>query len=545
MYKKIFIIVTLLLCLFIGCKKKDIKTKKAIDVLDTTSYYTQQDDAVFRIAGEPEPNTLDPAFMTSKNENKIYSALFEGLVTRSALNNQIEPGLAQKWRENNNGDQWTFLLRSDAVWSDGTPITADDVVFSWLRVLNPSNHSPNADLLCSLIRGASTYHYGTDPSLKNDVKIRALDAHTFQMDLIKPVPYLIDILTKYDFGIVPSHVIQKYGMQWTHPNTFVSNGPFTLDQWQKGYYLSCHKSDTYWDKDTVHLAKVIFSFSQYAQTLYSAYIEGSLDWLSDIPPQFRAKAKEREDYKDTLLFGTYYYKINEYSPFLRNHNIRKALSFAINRDELTSKITNNGEIPSYGIVAPMEGYSVIQNPFQTNLEGINEARQLLSQAGYSSTNPLPPLRLIYQESSINQAIAENIASQLKKKLNVTIIPLSLSETDFQKRIYEKNYDLVATSHMGEYTDPTAMLDLFNTDNFQGYYQNTQYQNLLKKAGNQISSINRLKTLEKAEHILIQEDCSVIPLWTITKIELIDTTKWGGWYQNAMGENPIKDIYLKE
>jgi oligopeptide transport system substrate-binding protein len=237
---------------------------------------------------------LDPALIQGVPEHRIFEALFEGLVANDPETALAVPGVAESWEGNEDGTQYTFKLRKDAVWSDGTPITADDVVYSWLRILDPATAGPYAWFPCMFLAGATEFNAGE--AGPEAVGIRALDDHTFQMDLIGPLPYAVDALTHYSFAIVPKHAIEKYGSAWTDPANFVGNGPFVLSERVAQTSLTAVKNDKYWDADAVKLDKVIFYSSDSDTTNYNMYLNGEIDWATNVPPDQLNAAQMRDDF---------------------------------------------------------------------------------------------------------------------------------------------------------------------------------------------------------------------------------------------------------
>jgi oligopeptide transport system substrate-binding protein len=214
---------------------------------------------VFTISNGAEPASLDPALIQGVPEHRIYMAMFEGLVTNDPITANAVPGLATSWEASEDGTQYTFHLRKTN-WSDGTPITANDVVYSWLRELNPDTAAPYAWFPCMFLAGAAEYNSGDAGA--DAVGIRALDDYTFQMDLIGPIPYAVDALEHYSFAVVPKHAIEEFGDKWTAPENIVANGPFLLKERVPQSYLSFVPNETYWDSDAIKIDKLVILSSE-------------------------------------------------------------------------------------------------------------------------------------------------------------------------------------------------------------------------------------------------------------------------------------------
>src|SRR5574344_2897366 len=173
-----------------------------------------------------EPQSLDPSKIQGVPEDRIYKSLFEGLVDYDPKSCHAVPGVAESWDRSADGTVLTFHLRKDAVWSDGTPITAKTFVDSWLDDIAPSTAAEYAYMPASVIKGAADYNGGKADA--SAVGIKAVDDYTFEVTLVGPVPYAVDMMANYSFTALPLDAMNKYGADWTKPEHFVGNGPFVL-----------------------------------------------------------------------------------------------------------------------------------------------------------------------------------------------------------------------------------------------------------------------------------------------------------------------------
>jgi len=499
---------------------------------------------VFRISNGAEPESLDPAFIQGVPEHRIFTSLFEGLVAIDPITALAVPGVAESWTISADMRRYTFKLRKDALWSDGKPITAHDVVYSWLRVLDPETVAPYAWFPCMFIAGAQEFNDGRAQA--KAVGIRALDDHTFQMDLIGPLPYTLDALTHFSFAIVPKHVIEKYGSAWTDPANFVGNGPFLLSERVAQISITVKKSKTYWDKVNVHLDKVIFYSSDSDTTNYNMYLKGELDWVTNVPLDQLKAAQMRSDFQKAPQLATYYYVFqNEKTP-INNVLIRKALALAIDRTALVEGVTKAGEIPAWGIVPPMAGYKALSFPFADQGKAIAEARKLLSKAGYPNGVGFPTVRILYNTNEAHRQIAEFIQSEWDKNLG---IKARLENQEWQIYLANRNlgnFIVARAGWVGDYTDPNTFLDMFLTDGGMngGKYSNDVYDLLINESARMGAGSERMKVLRIAEDIMINKDQALMPLFYDVTMNMVDTTKWGGWFTNTRDYHPIKDIYRR-
>ncbi len=495
--------------------------------------------AVFKLVNGAEPESLDPHMIQGVPEHRIYESIFEGLYAYDPETADAVPGLAESYDVSADGTVYTFHLR-DAVWSDGVAITAQTVVDSWLRELNPETAAPYAWFPSMFVAGAAEYNGGS--AGPEAVKIKALDDMTFQMELIGPLPYVLGALPHYSFAVVPLHAIEKYGDAWTSPENFVGNGPFTLNEWKPQQYISVVPNETYWDADAVQLDEVIYYAIDDNNTGYNMYLNGEVDWMTTVPNDQIEAAQMRDDYKANPQLATYYYVFQvEKAPF-DDVNVRKAFSLAIDREALVDQVLRSGQIPAVGIVPPMTGYDGLGYPEQD----IKAARELLADAGYPNGVGFPKTVLLYNTSEGHKKIGEFLQQEWEKNLNVTIELENQEWGTYLTNRNEGNFQFSRAGWVGDYQDPNTFLDMFITGAGMngGQYSNDDYDTLISQAARMDPGAARFATLLSAENIIINEDMAIMPLYYYVTLNMIDTDKWGGWFTNTMDYHPTKDIYLK-
>jgi len=493
---------------------------------------------VFRLVNGAEPESLDPHQIQGVPEHRIFEAIFEGLVAYDPKTADAVPGLAESWTASADGTQYTFKLR-DAVWSDGVKITAQTVVDSWLRGLDPATASPYAWFPAMFLKGAAEYNDGS--AGKEAVGIRALDEKTFQMDLLGPLPYAIGALAHYSFAVVPLHAIAKNGDKWTMPANFVGNGPYTLKEWVPQSYIKVVPNAKYWDAKAVKLDEVIFYAIDDNNTAYNMYLNGEVDWMTTVPLDQIEAASLRKDYHRAPQLATYYYVFQvEKAPF-NDARVRKALSLAFDRQALVNQVTRGGQIPALGIVPEMAGYTGLGEP----KVDIAAARKLLAEAGYPNGVGFPKTTILYNTSEAHKAIAEFLQQEWKKNLNITIELENQEWATYLSNRNAGNFQVARAGWVGDYQDPNTFLDMFLTGAGMngGKYSNAVYDLLINEAA-RMGGKDRLEVLMEAEYIMIVEDQALMPIYYYTTNNMIDTSKWGGWYANTMDYHPTKDVYRK-
>lgn len=497
--------------------------------------------AEFILGNGAEPEALDPHLIEGVPEHRIYMSLFEGLTTMDPKTGGPVPGLAESWERSSDGLQYTFTLR-DAVWSDGTKITAQTVVDSWLRGMAPETASPYAWFPNMFIDGAEAYNSGE--AGPEAVQIRALDDKTFQIDLIGPLPYVVDALTHYSFAVVPMHVIEEHGEDWTKPDNFVGNGPFVLDEWKPQESLSVVPNDEYWNKESVKLSKVTYLPVEDNNTAYNMFLNGEIDWITEVPLDMMDQAKQNDDYHVAPYLGTYYYLINNDRPPFDDPRVRKALAMAFDREELVTKVAKAGQIPAYSFVPTnMAGYPG-GDLFE---EDLAEAKRLLAEAGFPEGEGFPEFEILYNTSEGHKKIAEYIQQAWNENLGIQCNLFNQEWKTYLATRRTHDFAVARAGWIGDYQDPNTFLDMFLTGGAgnDGLYANPNYDEAIKQAATMADGPDRFEVLRDAESYFIEEDMGVIPIYFYVSKNMVDTDKWGGWFTNVRDYHPPKDIYLKE
>lgn len=492
--------------------------------------------AEFIIGNGGEPQSLDPSKIEGVPEHRIYMSLFEGLVAYDAKTANAVPGVAESWTISPDGTVYTFKLRK-ASWSDGTPITAKTFVDSWLRTLAPETGSNYAYMVTMVVKGAEAYNAGTGPA--SDVAIRAVDDYTFEVTLNGPAPYALDMMAHYAFSPLPMHAIAKFGDEWIKPGNFVGNGPFTLESWTPQEKITVVPNAKYWDKKNVKLSRITFLAIDDNNTLYQKYLAGEVDWDANPPLSMIDELKLRNDFQVSPQVATYYYVFNVNKGPLADVRVRKALTMAVDKEELVTKVMKGGQLPANSIAPAMAGYT----PAAGNPYNLDQAKALLAEAGYPNGKGFPKMTVIYNTSEAHKLVAEYIQQVWKKNLGVDITIQNMEWKTFLDVRHNHDFEISRAGWVGDYQDPNTFHEMFLTGagNNDGAYTNAAFDELLKKASSLPAGAERMQALHDAEEILMTQDQAVMPLYHYVNQDLIDTAKWTGWYSNALGIHTYKGL----
>lgn len=492
-----------------------------------------------------EPETLDIHKSSGVTEANIERDMFEGLVTEGA-DGKLQPGVAEKWDISNDGKTYTFHLRKDSQWSDGSAVTADDFVFAYHRALDPATASDYAFILWP-IDGAEAFSKGEqkDPA---QVDVKAIDAQTLEIRLKAPTPYFLGMLMHPMAYPAPQKVIEKAGKDWTKPENILCNGAYCLGEWKPQAHVKLVKNPHYRRANDVQIDTVYYIPTEDQNTELKRFRAGELDITYDVPAD-QIKTVEQDfptEFRSTPYIGAYYYAFNLTDPvFKDNPKLRRALSLAIDRDILTDKITQSGEIPAWGWVPAVDNYSQ-QSMEEKSLDKVARqqmAKDLFAESGYGPDKPLE-LEILYNTSDNNKKLAIAIAAMWKQVLGVKANLRNEEWKVYLSSRRQKQFQVIRASWIGDYNDAYTFLSLFKSDvgemNTTGY-SNPEYDRLIQEAETQPEPQKRREAMEQAERILLA-DSPIMPVYFNTTQHLI-SPKVSGWENNVMDIHPSQYLSL--
>ncbi len=379
-----------------GCVKKATKVAEG------------NKEQVFHFGNGGEPADLDPQIIQGVPEHNVIKALFEGLLTIHPKDLSPQPGVAERWEVTPDGKTYTFYLRSNAVWSNGEPVTADDFVKSYERILNPKLAAPYAEML-QIIEGGEEYTAGKLTDF-NKVGVKALGPKKLQITLKAPASFFLSMLNHDAWYPVPIATIEKYGKKydkenrWTRPENIVSNGPFTLKEWKPQQEIVVVKNPKYWDANQVRLKEIRF-YPIESNDAKSAPFGRPAAHDNTVPTDkvdsYRASGRACAS---KPFYSAYYYRVNvdkakEKNPALLDARVRRALSMAINRESLVKNVLRAGQTPAYSLTPPgPAGY----RPKEQSKYDPDAARRLLSEAGFPGGKGRAEISLLINTKRIAQ-----------------------------------------------------------------------------------------------------------------------------------------------
>jgi len=517
----------------------------AILVLTFTACVQKEPPADLVIINGPEPESLDPALTTGQADGRIILSLFEGLTRYKADTALPEPGLAERWDISEDGRTYIFYLRTNAVWSAGEPIAAEDVVYSWRRILDPATACEYSSLLF-YIKNGEEFAIGKikDPSL---LGLRALDAQTVQVNLNNPTPFFLDICAYPTLCIVPRHAINKSGDRWLTAYPVPSSGAYELETWRLNDKIRVRKNPRYWDAANTRSSVVDLLPCLSASTALNLYETGQADivWDKELAPtELIDILKKRPDFHGFDYLGTYFFRFNVTRKPFDDVRVRKALAMAIDKERIVGKITRAGEKVAHSLVPP--GLPDYASPPGLEYDPA-EARRLLAEAGFPGGNNFPLFHYLYNNTGRNhEQIAVELQEMWRRELGIHMELRKLEWKVYFRAQNMLDYDLCRSSWIGDYNDASTFLDVFlsNNGNNRTGWKNTQYDSLLRRANAQRDVAERAKLLQAAEKLLVRDEAPIVPVYIYAGFEYYDTNKIEGVFSNMRSEHPLRTIRKK-
>jgi oligopeptide transport system substrate-binding protein len=510
--------------------------------------FRREPPADITIINNVEPESLDPAIITGQADSRVVQGMFEGLMRYDPKTARAIPGMAERYEISPDGLIYTFHLRTNLVWSTGEPIRADDVVYSWLRVLNPETACDYAGQLY-YVKNGQNFNEGKikDPSL---VGVHAIDPLTVRVELEHPTAFFLDLCAFQTLLVVPRQTIEKYGDRWLMARPLPSSGPFQLEAWRLNDKIRLKKNPLYWDalntkSETIDLLPV-----GSANAALNLYMNGQADivWDKDLVPTDLVDALlKRPDFHTFNYLGTYFMRFNVTRKPFDDPRVRRALALAVDRERIVKKITRAGEPPAYHLVP--DGTANYSPPAEGITYNPELARKLLAEAGYPGGKNFPRFEYMFNAAAGGSSkIHENVAVELQQMWRDELgIQMDMHQLEWKVYLSDQsrlNYELSRSSWIGDYNDPQTFLGMFTSfdGNNRTGWKNPQYDALIAKANNEPDLQKRAKYFQQAETLLVRDEAPIVPLFYYLGINYFDTNKIGGVYQNILDVHPLSAIY---
>ena len=519
-----------------------------------------------------EPNSIDPALNSAVDGAIMIQHFFEGLtkwVDDGEGNAVLADGQATVEDKTVNEDgtvTYTFKMREGAKWSDGTPVTANDFVYSWQRLVNPetaADYEYMLDMVCGydeLRAGTPTGEMKTvtdeetgetheeevveyDPTL---LQVSAPDDSTFIVNLKNDCTYFEEICAFPATYPVRKDVIEAAGDQWTFDTaTYIGNGPYLMSEWVHNSYIKGVQNDNYYDAANLGPDSITFQLMADANAMYSAFTSGTLQFIEEVPTDEVETLLAAGDLNIVPYIGTYYVCFQTQKAPFDNALVREAFNLAIDRTYICEKVKQTGEVPASGFVPSGvndaagagsddfrtiggEYYSVADADYEANCE---KARALLAEAGYPNGEGFPAVEYLFNTNDDHQAIGEALQQMWKTQLGVDVTITNQDWAVFIDNRKNGNYQLCRHGWIADYNDPCTFLDMWYTDggNNDAQYSNPEYDAYIDAAKATTDQAERMQNFHAAEDLVIGQDYAVAPIYFYSQRYMLADDVQGMYY----------------
>ncbi len=498
-----------------------------------------------------EPPTLDPALTEDTTSVWLVEQMFLALTDYDDDTLEVVPELATSWDISEDGLVYTFHMRDDAKWVQLVgdqvielgPVTAHDAVYGILRTLDPATAAPYSYVPTTVLVGAEEFAFADNSTLsaeemqalRDGVGVKALDDYTIEFTLKQPAAYFPSMTSLWIFRPQPQGAIDEYGDRWIEPGLIVTNGPYMLKEWGHGSHLTLVKNPLWYDADLVQIEVLNAPIVSEASTGMAMYENGEIDFSGDpgwgppLPDMDRIKADPVLSAEFAILprLCTYYYGfVNTKAP-MDNDLVRKAFSYAIDRQTLIDTLLKGEQVPANSFTCPGIFGNVGGDPEVGLLFDPEKARQALADAGYPNGEGLPPVTLMINQSEAHLQIAQAIQAMWKEVLNVDVnleqqewaVYLQTLKPDSPE---EEKPHIFRMGWCADYLDANNWLaDVLHSQSTSNYVRliNPDFDALIEAAQIESDPDVRADLYKQAEIILNNDVTAMAPIYFYTRVTL--------------------------
>ncbi len=479
-----------------------------------------------------DPETMDPTFNSASDAGSMIIHAFEGLMTYQP-DGSFGPGQAESYTISEDGLVYTFKLYEGLTWSNGDPLTANDFVYSWQRAVDPAAAAPYIELF-KYIDGYEEAIAG-DPSA---LAVVAVDDTTLEVTLQYPTAFFEALVAFPTYMPLHQGTIEANDEAWaTSPETYISNGAFTITEWIPGQHIKMTKNANYHNADSIVLDTLTFALMADENAAYSAYQSGDILALKNIPINEIPSLQDNPEYYLDPLVGTYYLNFNHSVEGLDNQMVREAMILAVDRVYISEVAMNNTYAPATNFVGPgfpdpTGGEFHEKTTYYNNDDyaaNVEAAKALLEEAGYPGGEGLPVFVYKTNPDGAHIPVAEAL-QQMWGDIGINIEIQTEEWGTFTASRRNDEFDIARNGWVGDYFDPTTLLDLMisTNGNNDGGYNNPEFDAIMNEVVSILDPEERFAKLHEAESMLVA-DSAIIPIAYYSDFYLFSEKMEGAWH----------------
>lgn len=481
-------------------------------------------EQVLNLIESGEIPTMDSVLNTDVVGGNVMNNVFEGLY-RQGLEGELVLGmLEEEPKVSEDNLTYTFKIREDANWSNGDPVTADDFVYAWQRLADPTVAASYNYMIQDIVENATEIIGGEkEPS---ELGAKAVDEKTLEVKLVRAVPYFKDLLTLPMYYPQNQAYVEELGDKFaSNSDSLVYNGPFTLTEWDgTGLSWVYKKNEDYWDVDNVKLDTINFDVVKETSTALNLYETGGIDRMR-LSGEYVQTQQDNEDLRVEPTSSVFYFKFNQerngQKTDLANENIRKGLAMAFDKEAYAETVLQNGSLPANGLVPqglavdPDTGKDFRDQNGDLLEFNVEEAQKYFKKGLEEIGKDNLTLEILGDDGENAKKSLEYMQGQLTQ--NLPNLEIKLRNVPFKVRLEadtKQDYDIEMSGWGADYADPINFLELFASDNGnnKSSYANDEYDALIKKSLSEVNDLEaRWVGMLDAEKILM-ETAGIAPIY---------------------------------
>ena len=507
-------------------------------------------EQVINIYRSNEPATLDRVAPTIDESGKFILWDASEPLFRIENGETVEAG-CESYEYDEDTLTYTFTLREN-YWEDGEPVTAQDYLYSFQRMVDPNTaYGYVSDLYC--IENAEAINAGEKDI--SELGVTAPDDKTLVVKLNEVTPAFLEVVPMYpqrqDFV---EECGDSYGID---ADKFLSCGPFKVTEWEHNSYVTMVKNDQYWDADSVKLEEINVTFNNDSNALYSAMLNGTLDYMETTTPEYISEFESRDDMTitDVVTPTLGFILFNCEDPVMSNLKVRQAFSIAGARELYVEVLTHGVSTPAYGLLSSaigIDGVSFrdkVEEPLKKLIEETPDPKALLSEGLEELGMDPDPSKLTVTYSLGSTSASSNNQMALMQEawgstLGVTVVPDQTEWATFWNDCKAGDFQIASLAWSGE-VDISFLFNLFLSDSAQMpcFLYTDAYDEIVNKADRSTDAEERFELYGEAEKMIMVDQCQISPIYyQVKKIVLRSNIK--GWDYNVFSTAGHKGVYVE-
>ena len=469
---------------------------------------------------------LNSTTTTDSVSTDVLLNVMDGLY-RLDENTEPQPAIAEGVEISDDQLNYTFTIRDGVQWSDGSPVTAQDFEYAWLRALDPETAGQYAFIIGQFVEGGTEFNAGEGS--REDVGIRATDDRTLEVTLAAPAPFFLGLTSFFTYLPQKQSFVEEQGDNYAQgADGLLYNGPYTLTEFNSTKGVTFKKNDRYWNADNVDIQTVEAVIVTEQDTVVNLYEGGDLD-VAGLSAEYVDEYRDSPEFNTQTFFATFYLTWNYENEIFQNPNILKAIQMGFDRQAIADQILNNGSVAATGYVpegmaangGDNQTFREVQGPTMPEFNA-DEARRLFEQGVEELGQEPGEVELLVYEGDPAEDVAAFLQEQFRKNLGLqTRIKVQPFDAKLQLEA-DGDFEMSWQGWIGDYNDPMTFLDLYLSDSSfnTGGYKNDQYDQLITDAQAEADPAARLELMQEAERLLVEEDAAVAPIFFDGEAELI-------------------------